>query len=657
SGTSAALTGTQTVQGVVVADFEYPGSGSSNDFLRGFYLQNAPGSDDGNPATSDAIFVFNANNDSVSVGQVVQVTGTVGEFGFSSAGGTQTQLTSPSIQLCGTSGSIQPIDVTLPVADATALERYEGMLVRFAQTLTVTEHFQLGRFGQVLLSANGRLPQPTEVAAPGAAALAQQAANDLNQIMLDDELQVQNPDPIRFARGTAPLSASNTLRGGDTVSNLTGVLTQTDATTASNVNASTDPVLYRVRPFHALNAQAPSFVAVNARPGPSASVAGDVKVAGVNLLNYFNTLGSAGQNNCNAGVGGPALDCRGAENQPEFDRQWPKTVAGLLALDAHIYVLNELENDGYGPTSALQDLVNRLNSATAPGTFALVDVDTRSGQTNAMGSDAIRVAMIYRPGKVSLVGTTAVANTGAYGVYQTGAGPFQRNRPALAQAFQTATGARVVVVGNHLKSKGSSCADNISPVPNDVDLGDGQGECNGTRTAAAQQLATWLATDPTHSGTNRTLLMGDYNAYARESPIGALTAAGYTDLGTTRLPGGYSYVFDGQWGRLDHALASAGLLSSVTDVIEYHNNADEPAVLDYNTNFKSAGQQASLYAADRFRVSDHDALVVGLTLQTTQAPAVPALPGPAWLALLALGLVGAGAAGARAAGPRAPAAR
>ena len=37
-------------------------------------------------------------------------------------------------------------------------------------------------------------------------------------------------------------------------------------------------------------------------------------------------------------------------------------------------------------------------------------------------------------------------------------------------------------------------------------------------------------------------------------------------------------------------------------------------MLDYNDDFKSVGQLASLYAADQFRVSDHDPVIVGLNL-------------------------------------------
>ena len=132
----------------------------------------------------------------------------------------------------------------------------------------------------------------------------------------------------------------------------------------------------------------------------------------------------------------------------------------------------------------------------------------------------------------------------------------------LAQTFEeNATGSRFTVAVNHLKSKGSACDD-----VGDPDAGDGQGNCNGTRTLAAQALVDWLATDPTGSGDPDFLIIGDLNSYAMEDPISAIKAgpddaAGTSDdytnlvkqfLGTYA----YSYVFDGQDGYLDHALSS-----------------------------------------------------------------------------------------------------
>jgi PKD repeat protein len=214
------------------------------------------------------------------------------------------------------------------------------------------------------------------------------------------------------------------------------------------------------------------------------------------------------------------------------------------------------------------------------------------------------VGQIYKPGVVTLVGKTAVLNSTEF---VNGGDPAPRSRPSLAQAYKVnATGGVFIADINHLKSKGSACS---AP-----DTGDGQANCNAVRTVAAKALATWLATDPTGTGDQDVLLVGDYNSYAKEDPIKALEAAGFTNLIDERLGAdAYSYVFDGQWGYLDHALGSQSIRSQVTGVSEYHINADEPSVLDYNTDFKTPNLQATLYAPDQYRVSDHDPVIVGLS--------------------------------------------
>ena len=82
----------------------------------------------------------------------------------------------------------------------------------------------------------------------------------------------------------------------------------------------------------------------------------------------------------------------------------------------------------------------------------------------------------------------------------------------------------------------------------------------------------------------------------------------------------YSYGFDGQFGYLDYALSSSTLTDQITGTTDWHINADEPDLLDYDTSFKSAGQDA-IYAPDPYRASDHDPVVVGLSL-TTPDPAL-----------------------------------
>ncbi|MBV1854512.1 ExeM/NucH family extracellular endonuclease [Catellatospora sp. NEAU-YM18] len=579
---------TVTVRGTVVGDSEGPSPA-----LRGFYLQD---SGDGDTATSDGVFVFDNGANLVSLGDVVEVTGPVSEF----QGQTQLTGTATTVVSCGTQGTVAPTDVTLPRASATDLEPYEGMLVRFHQTLSVTEHFQLGRFGQVVVSSGGRLRQPTaDIRATDTAAVAAaQLANNLNRLIIDDADQAQNPDPIVFGRGGQPLSASNTLRGGDTVTDPVGVLTYTWAGNSASGNA------YRLRPLGALGGTA-SFQAGNPRPSAPPAVGGSLKVASANLLNFFNTY-----TGCHLGTLGAVTDCRGATSDTEYQRQLAKEVASLRFLDADVIGYMEMENDGYGPDSALQALVNALNAADGPGTWAFVNADAATGSTDVAGTDAIKAGLLYRTAAVTPVAGATFVDVN----------PIFERRP-VAQTFQTPAGARFTVIANHLKSKGS--CPTSGP---DTDQGDGQSCWNAHRTEQANELASWISTTVVPgAGDPDVLIVGDLNSYAGEDPIAALEAAGFTNL-VKAFHGddAYSYAFDGQWGYLDYVLASGPAVGQVTGAGDVHHNADEPSVLDYNTDFKTAGQIASLYAPDRFRTSDHDPVVVGLDLGV--APTVTGTP-------------------------------
>ena len=88
------------------------------------------------------------------------------------------------------------------------------------------------------------------------------------------------------------------------------------------------------------------------------------------------------------------------------------------------------------PDSSLQDLVDQLNAATAPGTYAFIDADANTGQFNALGTDAISVGMIYKPATVTPVGQTAVLNSVAF---VNGGDVSPPQPPSLAQAFRQNT--------------------------------------------------------------------------------------------------------------------------------------------------------------------------------------------------------------------------
>lgn len=564
-----------TIEGVIVGDFQDGAAGVNGD-LNGFFVQEEDADADGDPLTSEGIFVFDGSSPAVDVaiGDLVQVEGEVSEFNG------MTQMTSFSGVSVVSSGNAAPTAAvgSLPVSSLDDFEAFEGMSVTFPQALVISEYFNFDRFGEIALTSQRNLT-PTAEVEPGPDAIAEAEAYLLDRITLDDGRTAQNPDPAIHPNGSE-FDLTNLFRGGDTVANATGVL-----------NFSFG--LYRVQPT-----QGADYTSVNARPAAPDAVGGRLQVATFNVLNYFTTLDGSGP------ICGPNADqnCRGADDAEELTRQRDKIISAIAAIDADVVGLIEIENNATdGPTA---DLVAGLNDVVGAGTYDYV-------VTGAVGTDAIRVAIVFKPASVTPSGAFAVLDSSVDPRFDD-----DKNRPALAQTFvENATGSAFTVVVNHFKSKGSPC-DDVGD-PND---GQGGGNCNGVRTQAAEALVDWLATDPTGSGDADVLIIGDLNAYDKEDPIDALLAGGYSDLIRDYLgEAAYSYQFDGQIGYLDYQLASASMSSQVTGTTVWHINADEPDAIDYDTSFKQDAQDA-IYAPDAFRSSDHDPVIVGLDLDVA-APA------------------------------------
>ena len=567
---------TVTVTGIVTGDFQENDSDDRRN-LGGFYMQDGP--PDGDLQTSDGVFVFDGTNPAtdINAGDVVEVIGTVAEY-FG-----ETQINASSVRVTG-SGAVMPLPLQLPVSGTTTnsdgdviadLERYEGMLVEFPDTLTVAGHRNLARFGTVVLSEGGRPQQFTNDNAPDVAGYA--AHRDMNarrSIVLDDGLRVQNPAEIHYLDAGA--AADYSIRAGDTLNGLVGNLRY------SRGSGGDGDETWRLMPIID-----PEFTATNPRPGAPA-IGGSVRVASFNVLNFFTTV-DGGQSNC-----GPQQDqgCRGADSATEYARQLEKTVTALTMLDADIIGLIELENNA---SASLSALVDAMNARLGSNDYAWLE-------TGTIHDDVIKTGFVYRSSIISTVGDFALLDRSVDSRFNDA-----RNRPALAQSFEVdATGAVLTVVVNHLKSKGSSC-----DADGDPNLNDGQGNCNMTRTSAAAALADWLATDPTGSGDDDVLIIGDLNAYLKEDPLSAFASAGYTNLLDAQADP-YSFSFDTQAGALDHAIASASLVPQVVETIEWHINADEPRLLDYN--LENARDPSLFDGSTPYRASDHDPVVIGLDL-------------------------------------------
>ncbi|EYR64070.1 hypothetical protein N866_15945 [Actinotalea ferrariae CF5-4] len=581
---------------------------TSRDALAGFFVQEEDADADADPATSEGVYVFCGSTcpTGLAAGDLVTVVGTVAEFSGSS---TQIDATGGSVEVLASDQALPTATVvTLPAAastrDAATFEPVEGMITTISTTLVVSEYFNLARFGEIVLTADARGYQYTQTNTPSVEGY-QAFLDDLakQRIVLDDDSNDQNDatsgilDNEPYFYPTPGLSTDNSVRGGDTITGLTGVMEYSFGA-------------WKLRPVPGVDY---TFESANPRPATPDDVGGRLQVASFNVLNYFATVDTTSSDN--TGPCGPTGtdDCRGADSESERERQLAKIVAALVTIDADVFGLIEIQNDG---GLATQQIVDALNAATAPGTYAYIE-------TGVIGTDAIKQAFLYKPGTVSPAGDFALLTEEDDPRFDT-----DRNRPALIQTFdEIATGERFTVAVNHFKSKGSGCgAGDDSPQ-------DGSGNCDLTRTQAAAALADYLATDPTGSGDPDFLVIGDLNSYSMERPISTLEAAGYVDL-LERFEGleSYGYLFDGLLGHLDHALATESLTAQVTGAGGWKINADEVPLFDYNDTVRDAGEAAferestalPLFEPNPYRSSDHDPVIVGLSLASNEAPVADA---------------------------------
>lgn len=574
---------TVTVQAIVTADFQAGLLGTSGD-LSGFYIQEEEIDYDFDDLSSEGIFIFDGTAPlvDVQVGDLVEITGTVTEY-FG-----ETQISATSVAVLDTDQMVpDAVEVTFPTANVMLdddgnyvanLEAYEGMLVNIAQDMTVTEMFNLDRFGQYTVNSEGQPLQFTQDNAPDVAgydAHLQKVAT--STLILDDGSSEQNPETINIIDGNdGVLTADDSFRMGDTISAIEGV-----------VSFSFDE--FRI------NAAEGVYEQTNPRPEEPEDIGGNFTVASLNVLNYFTTIDETGVTTDNGS------DPRGADTAEEFERQADKLVNAIIGIDADVLGLIEIENDFAGDTFAIMDIVDRVNAELGAEVYGFVD----PGQ-EFVGGDAIANGLIYKVDEVGLSGDMAILESfdGRNFLDPLGAGT-DLNRAAIAQTFEDLdTGQTLTISVNHLKSKGS-----LSGLAEDEAQGDGQGNNNATRTEAADILADWLNSDPTGQGSENTLILGDLNAYAQEDPLTTLADAGFTDLAATELgDAAYSYVFDGQIGTLDYALANDALAESLAGVTEWHINADEADALDYNLDFD---RDPDLFDADSAnRNSDHDPVIV-----------------------------------------------
>ena len=602
TGDTTPLAGqTVVTEGVVTAVFDEGG-------FNGFYLQT-PGTGELKSAgdASDGIFVYvGANGAYPRIGDSITVTGTPAEyFGMTQLGSASfTQAPVPFEE-------VTPVAIDTMPADPNIREAYEGMLVQPTGDYTVTNNYSLNDFGEIGLAA-GTEPyyQATEKVSPGAEAIAFEVENQAELVTLDDGRSG------RYMQGDKDVPMPWIVQDGTTIKSLR---------TGDQVDFQ-HPVVFDYR-FDLWRFQPTTPVTGNtagtelpitwedSRPAALAAideVEGDFHIASFNVLNYFTSLGENHDCDAYTDINGTPIsarncDVRGAYSQDAFEDQQGKIVAAINRLDVDVLGLEEIENtaavtgDVERRDEALNALVNALNTAHGSPRWAAVESPLELGTDE----DVIRVAFIYDLTTVKPVGESRIFDDPAY----TGTA-----RQPLAQEFQPLDETKESFVGvvNHFKSKGS-------PVNGDEDTGDGQGHSANVRLAQAQTLIDHLENQDDWAD-KPVFILGDLNAYSKETVLSALAGAGYSNI-VTEYDAGYSYQFSGRIGSLDHALGNDAAMDRVVDAKVWDINADESIAFEYSRrNYNTV----DVFEADNvFRSSDHDPIKVGFTLNSTAAPAEP----------------------------------
>ena len=476
-------------------------------------------------------------------------------------------------------GSVPTTPVSLPVASVADHERFEGMLVDVDADADRDRGLQPRplRRGQPL--RRRRLYNPTAVALPGAPAQAVAAQNNLSRIVLDDANNQQNLDPTRYPTGG--LSADEHASG------------RRHARRARPACSSFRFWPYRIQPVGAVD-----FIGTNLRHGRAG--AGGRQAEGrvlqrpqlLQRRRAGRRLPDLARRREPVRVRPPGgEDRRGAEG----DRRRHRRADG--------------DRERRRTDSAIAELVDALNAATAPAR-------TRSSTPGVIGTDAIKVALIYKPAAVDAgrrVGRSSPRRTTRASSTRSTGRRWRRRSAHYGSAR------RLTVVVNHLKSKGSAC------VRCDPDHRRRPGQLQRHAHAAAEALADWLATDPTGSGDPDFLIIGDLNSYTSRRRSRRSRRAGTTNL--------VAHVRRAETRTRTCSTASPATSTTpsatrrwptqVTGVTEWHINPDEPTVLDYNTNFKTPNHVTTLYAPGPYRSSDHDPVIVGVQLNHVREPLRP----------------------------------
>jgi predicted extracellular nuclease len=571
--------------------------------FNGLYLQSEPGTEDGNPATSDGIFVFTSStpNAAYQPGDVLSVVGTVVEFvpSVDPQSPPLTELSFATFVEVGTAALPAPVAITPALADPNGglqqLEPLEGMRVSIASLTAVSgsdgnvnEPNNTGSNTGVFYTVLTGTPRPVrEAGIPAMDPVLVCAAGTGCTIPVFD----QNPELLRV--------------DADAIQGVTAPVVTTGAL-MTDVTAIVD---YGFRSYTLLPTAplVPAGLSVGVPARPRA--AGEFTVASYNLQRLFDTVNDPN-------VGDPVVTATAYANRLI---KISAAVRGFLHTP-DILGVQEAEN-----LTVLQDLAARIDAdATAAGqpapgytAFLLEGNDVGGIDVGFLVTSRVTVQSVVQHG------LTDTYTNPVNGLQET-----LNDRPSLSIRATVAAEpgtlpAEVVAVVHHLRSL------------NGVDEADGR--VRAKRLAQAEYVARTLdGLRASYPGVP-VVSVGDYNAFevndgyvdvlgvARGVPAPASDVVLFgADLlasdfllapAVAATPAGqtYSYVFEGSAQSLDHVLVSAEAAAALAAFDHARINADFPEI----------------YRGDATRVertSDHDPAIAYFRFPRDMMPPVVTVP-------------------------------
>ncbi|MFF4759186.1 endonuclease/exonuclease/phosphatase family protein [Streptomyces sp. NPDC001292] len=531
---------TVTVSGIVTA---IRSTGSS----RGYWIQDPVG--DGNPATSEAIFVYTGSSaPSTKVGNKITVRAVVSEYypGGSSAGGQSlTELTQPQIQSTASTGNPLPAPMVLNAASIPAVYAPSGNL----ESLTLApSSYALDLYE----SLEGMRVQVDNARVVG-------ASSQYNELFVTTKPD-ENPSP---RGGTVYGSYTSQNTGRVKIMSLTGAFPTADVGDVLG-GSTAGPLDYDNFGGYTIQATTLGMLTDNnlARETTRAKTAGELAVATYNVENLDPT-----------------------DPQSKFDRLAAGIVTNLSSPD--IVALEEIQ-DNNGPindsvVAADETYTKLINAITAAGgpTYAYRQINPVDDRDGGEPGGNIRVGFLYNPARVGFTDRSGGTSTNAVSVVNNGGtaalsfspgrinptdSAWSSSRKPLVGEF-TFQGKTVFVIANHFTSKGGD-------QPLDARVQPPTRSSETQRAQQATQVNSFVKQVLAVQPSARVVVLGDLNDFEFSGTLSTLTSGtGLTDLPAT-LPAGerYTYVYQGNSQVLDHILTSPSLSSYDYDIA--HINAE-----------------------------------------------------------------------------------